>query len=352
MAAIHDHASAHACAAHREFGLPEYMAYVLAQSRLSKSVFVYSLIYAGKFVHLRQQAPHGSSRCRAAADMIPECEHCMFLGTLMIAFKFTHDNCYKLKYWRDWARMEISEIVQLELATLQALDYNLVVEQSSFDRCAQAYSDQCGKPGNTSLYAAVVLYLYTVRQLREVLAVQAPPTPCASPEPFDQRCGTGSRRGSVDSAIFPDSGALTPEPTFTCRPESPPAEDDGLAVDSTPPYTPQHNLSGGSSDQLLDLYHRAAPTAIAPRPYYHEQQQQQASMYSSSAPHFEQQQYYRAQPSYAHSRHAPYTRPHVAPVPIRPAPCAAAQMASAYPVPIAYYPIDTIRAPPAYNCQA
>lgn len=317
--------SAHlSCAAHRDFGLPEYVAYVLAQSRLSKSVFVYSLIYAGKFVHLRQQAPHGSSRCRAAADMIPECEHCMFLGTLMIAFKFTHDNCYKLKYWREWARMEIPEIVKLELATLQALDYNLVVEQSSFDRCAQTYSDQCGKPGNTSLYAAVVLYLYTVRQLRQVVAVQAPPTPCASPEPFANH----SRRGSVDSGIFPDTGALlTPEPTFTCgRPETPTAEDDGLGVDATPPYTPSQHTSGSS------LRH-------PPRVYYHEQQQQ-ASMYSSSAPHFEQQQgSYKA-------RHAPYTRPsYVAPaaVPIRP------QMASAHLYPV----IDTaIRVHPAYNWHA
>ena len=107
-ACVADFQSATVCSAHSSSSLAEFIAYILAQSRLSKSVFVYALLYTHRFASSMEAPTMAPSKLpqtdctrhmRVHPDSLPLCSHCLFLGTLMIAFKFTNDNCYKIKYW-------------------------------------------------------------------------------------------------------------------------------------------------------------------------------------------------------------------------------------------------------------
>lgn len=155
-----------ACAAHKSYGLSEFIASILCQSRLSKSVFVYALLYTHRFTSVRLALAE-SGRCgsKAGVDALPACPHCIFLGTLMIAFKFTNDNCYKIKYWAEWSKMSRSEITRLEIAILTALNYECVMPQQDFDQWAHIYSTRAARPDSTSLYAAIMLYAQAIRRL-------------------------------------------------------------------------------------------------------------------------------------------------------------------------------------------
>lgn len=232
-----------ACSVHRSCGLAEYVALLLARSRLSKSVFVYSLIYANKFVELKLSS--NSDCCNKAtrqrADSVPNCAHCMFLGALMIAFKFTHDNVYKMKYWSEWSGLNIPAIVKLELATLEALNFELMVDTAQFDSWAHAYSEQTNMPGQTSLYSAIMLYFLVIRRLH-VPSERRPTTPL-SPAPCGYHPIPASRRASVDSICSTSSGSVTPDSPYydLCRTPSYQTTPRETGVFS-PPQTPSPQI--------------------------------------------------------------------------------------------------------------
>jgi hypothetical protein len=139
----------------------------------------------------------------------------MFLGSLMIAFKFTHDNCYKIKYWAEWSNLSKAEIIALELKTLQALGYELIISHAEFEQWAQVYSERCNQPNHTSLFAAVVLYLFAMRRMHSTDIATQPRAP--TPRHLDRSdfrlsfdYGECSRPSSPDSAIG-SSEAPTPD---------------------------------------------------------------------------------------------------------------------------------------------
>lgn len=202
-----------ACDAHRGCGLAEYVGSILAHSRLSKSVFVYALMYSNTFashradiaLSCRQPGYRSLTEREHATLKISSCAHCMFLGSLMIAFKFTHDNCYKIKYWAEWANMEKADIITLELTTLQALGYELVISNDEFEQWAQVYSERCSQPNHTSLFAAVVLYLLVVRRMHSVDSLHA--SRVATPRRLDR----ANSRLSFSSESVGASGPSSPD---------------------------------------------------------------------------------------------------------------------------------------------
>jgi hypothetical protein len=130
----------------------------------------------------------------------------------MIAFKFTHDNCYKLKYWSEWAGMCKADIVSLELLTLQALNYELVVGNDDFDHWARAYSERCRQPHSSSLTAAVIVYVLVVRRMKSTTSV--PQDMPASPTVFGrsdsrQSFGSETSEGNDSYPSTPDSAIGT-----------------------------------------------------------------------------------------------------------------------------------------------
>ncbi|CCH58109.1 hypothetical protein TBLA_0A03090 [Henningerozyma blattae CBS 6284] len=95
-----------------------FLTQIIKRSKLSKSLVLYSTLYASKIF----------SKHQCNSPEFANCSKRILLLSIIIAHKFNNDNTFSIKTWSQISGLKSTELINMERWCLQTLDYNLNID--------------------------------------------------------------------------------------------------------------------------------------------------------------------------------------------------------------------------------
>eukprot|EP00123_Amoebidium_parasiticum_P000882 comp11799_c0_seq1/m.6408 comp11799_c0_seq1/g.6408 ORF comp11799_c0_seq1/g.6408 comp11799_c0_seq1/m.6408 type:complete len:277 (-) comp11799_c0_seq1:258-1088(-) len=182
--------------------LGSFITTLLRKGRVTRAVLITSLLYMHRYSTVQKS--------------VLGCNHCIFLGCIMLASKYVDDSSFKNRHWAMWAGLDTKYVCSLERYILEQFDYNLFVDVSTFEQWATVIYSGRGSEGLTCLPPAARQLILSSFMSRPQNSKPAPAPVQRAPSPVPQcypAYAMEVHTARLTKLDTPPPGVLTPAAT-------------------------------------------------------------------------------------------------------------------------------------------
>eukprot|EP00123_Amoebidium_parasiticum_P012260 comp21229_c0_seq1/m.28893 comp21229_c0_seq1/g.28893 ORF comp21229_c0_seq1/g.28893 comp21229_c0_seq1/m.28893 type:complete len:239 (-) comp21229_c0_seq1:515-1231(-) len=199
------------CEYHGVLGLPlgAFVQRVMVKAGMTKGKFLVGLIYAHRTNEAAESAKaNHNTPCSNVHLDLPECPHCMFLTTCVLAQKYMDDVTHTNRWWAQTGGVSLRTLNRMERDVLSILSFDLNVSPETFQKWIESYQ-AIKDNGYKLVLVALRMQIFSTKpaitENVEPAAAQLQPTKTTDTCAEDDSCAV------VEDAT--DLGVLTPPAT-------------------------------------------------------------------------------------------------------------------------------------------